>query len=383
MSSDVYKIAVVIPKYGLVGGAEGFAAELTERIAANDRYEIHVFANKWLNESPRITFHRIPIISFPKFLTPVSFAYFAGLRISRMNFDLIHTHERIFTADLFTMHGIPHRVWVTEVRNKSMSLFDVATRWVEKCLVRNQRCKRFLTVSRLAQDKFLQEYNNVDNNRVQVIHPGVDVQRFRKLKREFCREEVRKNLGIDSKELIILFVSMNFEIKGLAELMAGLAKFKSKCFAKTFRLLIIGKGNVKRFGRLAQQLGIKEHVLFLGVVPKETLDRIYLAGDIFSLLSRFDTFGMVVLEAMAASLPVIISGNVGAKDLVSRGINGFVLDQAFNPDEIADKIGLLAKEEPRPRIAEAAFKTASMYTWEYAARKMENIYEELLGDGSL
>lgn len=381
MSYHVGKIAVVIPKYGLVGGAEGFAAELTERIAQNDRYEIHVFANQWLNYSPRITFHKIPIISFPKFLTTVTFAFFAGRQISRMNFDLIHTHERIFTADLFTMHGIPHRVWVTEVRNKNMSLFDVATKWVEKCLVQNQRCKRFLAVSRLAQEKFLQEYSNIDYNRVQIIHPGVDVQRFQKLKREICREEIRSNLGIDSKELVILFVSMNFEIKGLAELMAGLAKFKSQYSAKTFKLLVVGKGNVKKFGRLAQQLGIKEHVLFLGVVPKDTLDRIYLAGDIFSLLSRFDTFGIAILEAMGASLPVIISGNVGAKDIVRQGINGFVLDDAINPDEIADKIGLLVKEEFRSRIAEEAFKTASMSTWEVAARKAENIYKDLLGDG--
>ncbi|MCJ7495576.1 MAG: glycosyltransferase family 4 protein, partial [Deltaproteobacteria bacterium] len=138
MSSKVYKIAVVIPKYGLVGGAEAFAAELTERIARNNRYEIHVFANEWLKESPRILFHKIPIISFPKFLTTVSFAHFAGRKIASMNFDLIHTHERIFQADLFTMHGIPHRIWVTEVRHKNMSLFDVATKWVEKCLVQNQ-----------------------------------------------------------------------------------------------------------------------------------------------------------------------------------------------------------------------------------------------------
>ena len=119
MPSKVYKIAVVIPKYGLVGGAEGFAAELTERIARNDRYEIHVFANKWLKATPRILFHKIPIISFPKFLTTLSFAYFIGRKINPLNFDLIHTHERIFQADLFTMHGIPHRIWVAEVRKKN------------------------------------------------------------------------------------------------------------------------------------------------------------------------------------------------------------------------------------------------------------------------
>jgi len=53
--SDVRKIAIAIPKYGLVGGAEYFVAELTKRIALNPRYEIHVFANRWIpNSSYRV-----------------------------------------------------------------------------------------------------------------------------------------------------------------------------------------------------------------------------------------------------------------------------------------------------------------------------------------
>jgi len=208
----------------------------------------------------------------------------------------------------------------------------------------------------------------------------VDVQRFRRLNRDECKDEIRRHWDIDVKDFVILFVSMNFEIKGLAELMAGLAKLKSKYPLQKFKLLVIGKGNVNKFRELARQLGIQDHIRFLGVVHKEALDRIYLAGDIFIMLSKFDTFGIAVLEAMAASLPVVISKNAGAKDIVRQGINGFVLENAINPDEIADKIGLLVKEESRFRIAEEAFKTASMYTWEVAARKAENIYKDLLGD---
>ena len=382
MPPKVYKIAVVIPKYGLVGGAEGFAAELTERIARNDRYEIHVFANKWLKQSPRILFHKIPIISFPKFLTTLSFAYFTGRKITTMNFDLIHTHERIFQADLFTMHGIPHRIWVTEVRKKKMSLFDVTTKWVEKCLVQSQRCQRFLTVSRLVKEKFFQEYGPVEGKRIQIVYPGVDAQRFQRLDRDECRNEIRRHWDIDAKDLVILFVSMNFEIKGLAELMAGLAKLKSKYPPQKFKLLVIGKGNVKKFRKLARQLGIQNHIRFLGVVHKEALDRIYLAGDIFIMLSKFDTFGIAVLEAMAASLPIAISENVGAKDIVKEGTNGFVLENMNSPDEICDKIGLLLNEELRSRMGDQALKTASRFTWEAAARKVENIYEDLLGDRS-
>ena len=378
MSQHIRKIAIVIPKYGLVGGAEGFAAELTERIAQDRRFEVHVFANKWQKTSGHITFHGVPVITFPKFLTTVSFAYFAGYKISKMNFDLIHTHDRIFDADIFTMHGIPHRIWVREVRKKRMSLFDHATAWAEKKLVTNRRCRKFLAVSNLAKEKFLQEYKNFNPDKVQVIHPGVDIQRFQGLDRQRCRQEIRKKFGIGLSDKVILFVSMNFDIKGLDKLMMGLAKFKLSHPSERFKLLVVGKGDDKKYGRLAQNLGIKDHVIFTGIVQKENLDRIYLACDIFSMLSKFDTFGMSVLEAMAASLPVIISGNVGAKDLVKEGINGFVVENTDNADEIASRIALMLNEDVRIKMSSEAFKTASWHTWEAVSEKVEGIYESLL-----
>ncbi len=378
MPSKVRKIAVVIPKYGLIGGAEGFAAELTERIAQNNRYEIHVFANQWRNHSSRIIFHKIPIISFPKFLTTFSFAYFAQRQISKMNFDLIHTHERIFSADLFTMHGIPHRIWVRKVREKNMSLFDYATAWVEEKLVRSQRCRRFLTVSSLVREKFLQEYHDIHPNKVQVIHPGVDMQRFQRLNRQLCRQEIRNHLGIDMSDIIILFVSMNFIIKGLDNLMMGVAKFKFRHPQEKIKLLVVGKGDDKKYKRLAHHLGIKDQVIFLGVVEKTTLDKIYLASDIYAMPSIFDTFGIAVLEAMAASLPVVISKNVGAKDIVRQGINGFVITNSSRAEEIADRIGCLMDEEFRSKMAKESLITACNQSWEVVAQKVQGIYEEIL-----
>ncbi len=84
----------------------------------------------------RIRFHRVPIISFPRSLTTVSFARFAEIEIKKQGaFDIVHTHDRVFKADLFTMHGVPHEFWVREVRKKRLSLFDRATDFVERKLI--------------------------------------------------------------------------------------------------------------------------------------------------------------------------------------------------------------------------------------------------------
>ena len=376
MTETPKKIAVVIPKYGLVGGAERFAFELTERLSLNKKYDFHVFANKWQSNSDRITFHKVPIIRFPRFLTTISFAWFANQKISKMNFDLVHTHDRIFDANIFTMHGIPHRIWVHEIRKKYISLFDRATCWVEKYLINNTKCKIFLPVSNLTKEKFIQEYK-IAPEKIQVIHPGVDIARSKKLDRERCRREIREQFEICPSDIVILFVSMNFEIKGLDYVMAAVGKAKASYPSQNIKLFVIGKGDYKKYGAFAQKIGIKDNIIFAGV-HKETLEQIYLASDIFMMLSRFDTFGMTVLEAMASSLPVIISSNVGAKDLVMEGINGFVIENTGNADQISNKIGFMLNEENRRRMAKEAHNTALSNRWDAVAKRVEDIYEEML-----
>ena len=142
----------------------------------------------------------------------------------------------------------PIGLWVTEIRKKQMSLFDRVTARVEKSLVENPRCQRFFAVSHLAREVFLREYPRIEASRVQIVHPGVDIRRFANRDRDQCRQEVRREFGLDPKEFLILFVSMNFEIKGLAELMAGVAKLKSKHRVPPFKLLVMERGMKKSSG---------------------------------------------------------------------------------------------------------------------------------------
>jgi UDP-glucose:(heptosyl)LPS alpha-1,3-glucosyltransferase len=371
------KIAVVIPKYGLVGGAEQFASELTSRLSDQPGYNFHVFANRWQGAHAGINFHHVSIVSFPKFLTTISFAYFTRRQLSVDRFSLVHSHERIFAADIYTLHGVPHRFWIHCVRKKKMSLYDLATSWVEKKLVTQGNCQKFIAVSNLTRDIFLQEYN-IDPQRVTVIHPGVDLNDYATADKRLIRGDIRKEYGFRSEEPIILFASMNFEIKGLDAIMLSLAKLKAR--QHSFKLLIAGKGNLRKYTQMAREANIADEVVFTGMLSKEKLIRLYLAGDMYIMLSKFDTFGMVVLEAMAAGLPVIISSNVGAKDLVQEGENGFIISDTSDADYIASKIGILLKENIRSLMAQNAFDTAKQNTWEMVATKYQDIYADILAD---
>jgi UDP-glucose:(heptosyl)LPS alpha-1,3-glucosyltransferase len=369
------KIAVVIPKYGLVGGAEQFASELTSRLAEKSNHIFHVFANRWQKAHDGIYFHYVPIVSFPKFLTTISFAFFTRRQLSAKRYSLVHSHERIFAADIWTLHGVPHRYWIHRVRRKKMSLYDLATSWVEKKLVTQGNCQKFIAVSNLTKEIFLQEYN-INPQRVTVIHPGVDLKDYATADKKSISAYVRKEYGFSSAEPIILFASMNFEIKGLDAIMLALARLKAKKLS--FKLLVVGKGNLRKYSQMAREFNISGNVVFTGPLSKEKLIRLYLAGDMYIMLSKFDTFGMVVLEAMAAGLPVIISSNVGAKDIVQDGENGFIITDTTDGDYIASKIALLLNQNIRSSMSRKALDTAKHNTWEHVAVKYSEIYSSVL-----
>jgi UDP-glucose:(heptosyl)LPS alpha-1,3-glucosyltransferase len=213
----------------------------------------------------------------------------------------------------------------------------------------------------------------MDPARVEVISPGIHMADYQKLDRKICRQQIRTPLGIDATDVLILFVSMNFEIKGLDRLIQAVSKL-----SQNVKLLIVGKGNEQKYRHLAGQLGIADRVLFAGVVSREKLLPIYMAADIYAMLSAFDTFGMVVLEAMAASLPVIIGTHVGARDLVNEGENGFIIEEPGGIEEIADRIARMLNNDLRQRMGRAAFQTALHNTWDDVAQKVDAHYRSLL-----
>jgi UDP-glucose:(heptosyl)LPS alpha-1,3-glucosyltransferase len=369
------KIAVVIPKYGLIGGAENFAFELTERLAARNGFEIHVFANRWRRGDSPIIFHRVPILRFPRLLRQISFAYFANKRIRLKEYNLVHSHDRIFRMDLFTMHGIPHKTWIKETRHKSLSLFDKSMVWVEEKGIAKSHIPMILPVSTLVKDELLKLYH-IPESKIRVIHPGVSKDRFSAINQEVCREEVRRDYGLSQNDIVVLFVGMNFEIKRLELVLKGVADLVSRETKDSkLKLLVVGKGNKERYLSMAHELGIANKVIFAGVT-RET-EKYYLASDIFAMPSKFDTFGIAVLEAMMAGLPVIITRTVGAKDLIDSGVHGFILAESPSAFDLSEKFAFLMKKENRMKMGEKAKQVALQCTWDKTVDKMIGLYRQL------
>lgn len=368
------RIAVIAEGYGTAGGSERFVKEVTERLAATGNYEFHVFTHRWQAGRPDITFHKVPRIKFPRFLRPWSFTAIAQRRIARGHFDLVHSHWPTFRADIFSTHGAPHAYWVRHVLARRPNLFDRVMMRIDRRMIEEGADATFMPVSRFLQDRFQEVFGTLPG-RWLVQSPGVEMARF--APSTHVRQDVRRSLGLPETARVLLFVGMNFQTKGLARLIAGLAEARRRHVDQDFRLLVVGRGDQDRFGRLARDLGVGGCVVFTGPQPAG-IERFYAAADAFALVSSFETFGMVVLEAMAAGLPVLVSDRMGARELIEEGEHGFVVAVTADPACLGERIGRLLDPDTSRRMGEAGRRGAERRSWQVVADAVDRVYRERL-----
>ena len=124
---------------------------------------------------------------------------------------------------------------------------------------------------------------------------------------------------------------------------------------------------------MASDLRIGNQVFFAGV--SREAEKYFLASDLFILPSRLDTFGMVVLEAMAAGLPVIIAGTVGARDIVRPGENGFILSEKNLIGDMVSSLEKLMHRELRGAMGKNARKEAALHDWDQVSDRIMDVYK--------
>ncbi|HVO77447.1 MAG TPA: glycosyltransferase, partial [Methanomassiliicoccales archaeon] len=135
--------------------------------------------------------------------------------------------------------------------------------------------------------------------RVEVIPTGVDSELFNP---SVDGTPMRTRLGLDGKRVILVLGRIAWE-KNMDLVLQGFALLSKK--DPNAALLVVGEGPAKdHYVQAAKELGISDRTIFTGFVPDEELPKYYAACDAFTIASKFETQGLVVLEAMASGKPV-------------------------------------------------------------------------------
>jgi len=229
------------------------------------------------------------------------------------------------------------------------------------------------------QTYYLARYG-VKPDRMTVAQMTVDVSaihQFCRKDREALRSMTRSNWGISAAERVVLYVGRLEIYKGVEKLISAfsLAAAEEKCL----RLVVAGDGSLRpRIEALAADIDC--HVTYLGPLSGDDVLRAYLASDLLVLPSLSESWGLVVNEAMACGLPVIVTDTVGCTDdLVRHGKTGLVVATGRESELAAAILQLIRDEADRVRMAYAAETLISSWTLANEARNITFAWSEIAG----
>jgi UDP-glucose:(heptosyl)LPS alpha-1,3-glucosyltransferase len=365
------KIAFLVHDYHRAGGHSRYVAELASRFARE--HEVHVFANKIERESlTGIRFHTVPAWRTNALASVLTFALPATL-LPGPGFDIIHSQGFCgFRGNVITGH-ICNRAWHLALQKLEggvtfrESVFNAFASTLEHIVYRFSRHGAVVAISeRVARD--IVRYYHCPAP-IHVIHHGVDLELFSPANRQRWRREVRAQYGLTDQEPVFLYVGDLRKgggrcIQALAQLQRG-------------SLLFVSRSSPAPYQAIAQELGVADRVLFPG--PTNQVEKMYAAADALLLPTPYDAFAMVVSEAMASGLPVIVSREAGACELIRHGVNGLLLEDVTSVSELAEHMRSLEVDPAwAVELGRAARTSVESMSWDAVAESTMRVYQALL-----
>jgi D-inositol-3-phosphate glycosyltransferase len=224
-----------------------------------------------------------------------------------------------------------------------------------------------------------------NNARICTVPPGIDLDLF------FPRdaESARRRLGLPENPLV-LFVGRVDPVKGIDTLLDAFRMLRRAHWEDLPpKLVFIGgtlnpQGGHARFGadlepvaQRAAELGIAGDILFRGSAPQDVLPDYYSAATVCAVPSRYESFGLVAVEAMACGLPVVASRAGGLKFTVEEEISGLLVPPD-DPDALADALRrVIADRALRASLQVGARQASIRFSWQSIGPAMLHLYERL------
>lgn len=365
------RIAYLVHDYHRAGGQSRYVAELATRFAKG--HEVHVFANRIDRDGAAdIHFHTVPAWRANALTTVLTFALPATLQPGR-GFDIIHSQGFCgFRSNVLTGH-ICNRAWDLALKGTKGGvtlrefIFNAVATTLEYTVYHFARHGAVVAVSERVAEDLVCHYRCPAP--IHVIHHGVDLQLFSPDNRRRWRSGVRAQYGLSENEMVFLYVGDLR--KGAAQCIQALSGLDHG------RLLFVSRSSVSHYQRMAEEAGVAARVTFLGATNQ--VERVYAAADALLLPTPYDAFAMVVSEAMAFGLPVVVSRRAGAAELIEHGVNGLLLEDARSVDELTGHMqSLLSDRRWAAELGRAARKSIEPMSWDAVAEQTMRVYEGLL-----
>jgi D-inositol-3-phosphate glycosyltransferase len=221
--------------------------------------------------------------------------------------------------------------------------------------------------------------HHADPDRIDVVHPGVDLKTFT----PGDRAAARAALGLPADEPTVAFVGRIQPLKA-PDVLLRAAALLPPGETGPVRVVIAGgasgSGLVEPDGliRLAAELGIADRVTFLPPQPRDQLVNVYRAADLVAVPSYSESFGLVAVEAQACGTPVVAAAVGGLPVAVADGRSGSLV-VGHDPQRWAEAINALLRSDPEP-LRRGAIAHAAQFSWDHTVDGLLASYARAIAD---
>jgi Glycosyltransferase len=273
--------------------------------------------------------------------------------------------HRAFLQKFGKEGGLRRRIW------HHLSPYHQSLLALERRQFQPGHYKRVLAVSEEVKRELLATYA-VREDRITVIHNGVDEKRFHFSLRDKFRTLIRKQWHIPLDAPTVLFVGSGFRRKGLDRLMKA---WNSPQMKDAYLVVVGDDAQRARYQALAAERA-NGKIIFVG--RRDDVESYYGAADLLALPAVQEAFGNVVLEALATGLPTVVSQVVGASEILKGKLADGIVVHPEDPKELVDKLLAMLERGRYPNFALEARELAEAYSWSNHFSKLEIFLKETI-----
>jgi len=205
---------------------------------------------------------------------------------------------------------------------------------LDKRIFNSDQTKYFIAISSFVAEEIEKEFH-LEQSKIKIINNSVDIEKYNPDIKAKYRHSMRDSLNLSENNILVGFSSTNFERKGFDNLLEAMSHLPGD-----FHLAVAGGRSSKKYEALVENLQLKDRIHFLGKI--DNMPWFYAGLDVLAHPSYHDTFANVVSEALAMNIPVVVSKQTGAKDIVTDGVNGSILHD-LSPSTVAETVKTTAQ----------------------------------------
>lgn len=363
--------------YPTIGGSGIIATELGKLLAA-EGFEIHFitsglpFRLDCIN--PEIYYHEVEISHYPVFQHPpydLALAAKMAEVIDREKLDILHVHyamphaiSAILAKDI-AKHDVKI---VTTLHGTDITVLGIDKTF--KCMIKYgiEKSDAVTAVSHDLVERTVKQLN-VEKD-ISVIYNFVNEKEYFKKERDFIKEQY----GIANDEKVMIHISNFRKVKRVQDVIHTFSKIHRQLKSK---LILVGDGpELQTAFELVHTLGLDDDVLFLG--RQKNISDLLSISDLKLLMSEQESFGLVILEAMACEVPAIGTNVGGIPEVIVHGETGYVVELGDTEQAANYAIQLLRDEDLYAEFSAAAAERAHKeFHSKEIVRQYIDLYEKL------